>query len=230
MRVSSKTVAATSIFASLHAILYLWSVDLWRSWSIYLEPIEGVILGPYIGFASALLGSLAARAAKPTDLWMFGVIAEPVGVMTCGFLIKKQWQPVLAIYGLMLGAYFIHPFGRQLPLWAIMDILVSLVLAFPVALLCGKLSQEDNRLLPLVVPLIGFVGTATDALTRIFLLIPLDFYTVLGWTEEMVYSAFILGAADSFVEDILILIVSSLLGVPLVASLRKVPELNQPLS
>lgn len=230
MRISSKTIAVVSVFAALHAVLYLWSVDLWRSWSIYLEPIEGVILGPWVGFASALVGSLVARVVKPSDLWMFGVIAEPVGVMVCGFIVKKQWQPALAIYALMLGSYFIHPFGRQLPLWPILDILVALVLVFPVALLCGKLSEEDSRLLPLTVPLIAFIGTVTDALTRVFLLIPLDFYTVFGWSEETVYAAFILGAANSFIEDILVIVVSAVIGAPLIAALRRIPELKQPLS
>ena len=135
MRASAKTVAVVSVFATMHVVLYLWSVDLWRSWSIYIEPIEGIILGPWAGFASALVGSLVARIVKPSDLWMFGIIAEPIGVMTCGFIVKKQWQPVLAIYALMLGSYFIDPFGRQLPLWTILDILVALVLVFPVSLL-----------------------------------------------------------------------------------------------
>jgi len=75
MMVSSKKVALTSVFAALHAVLYLPSFMPWRSWSIYLEPIEGVILGPWIGFTSALVGSLAARAVRPTEFWLFGVVA-----------------------------------------------------------------------------------------------------------------------------------------------------------
>ncbi len=227
---TSRTVAVVSIFASLHAVLYILSFELWRSWSIYLAPIEGVILGPWAGFTSAFIGSLVARVIKPSDLWMFGIVAEPIGVMACGFIAKKQWRPVLAIYVLMLGSFLIHPLGRQLPLWTILDILVALVLIFPVAILCGKLSEEDPHLLPLTVPLVAFIGTATDALTRIFLLIPLDFYAILGWSEEMVYTAFILGAVDSFIEDIFILVISSFVGAPLIAALKRIPILKHPLS
>lgn len=47
---------------------------------------------------------------------MFGVVAEPLGVLVAGFLAKGKWKPVAAIYAIMLGAYFIHPmyFGGQI--------------------------------------------------------------------------------------------------------------------
>ncbi len=47
------------------------SFGLWRNWAIYLEPIEGVILGPWADFLTAFLGSVVARFIKPIDLWMF---------------------------------------------------------------------------------------------------------------------------------------------------------------
>jgi len=230
MRGSSKKMALVSVFAALHAALYLPSFELWRSWSIYLEPIEGIILGPWVGFASAFIGSLVARAIKPSDLWMFGIIAEPIGVMACGFIAKKQWKPLLVIYVLMLGAYFVHPFGRWLPLWTILDVLVALVLIFPVAEMCRNLFKEDNRFLPLTVPLVAFIGTVTDALTRVFLLIPVGLYTVFGWSAETVYYIFILGAANSYIEDILVIVVSSIIGAPLIAALKRILEIKQPLS
>jgi predicted membrane protein len=230
MKASSKNIALVSIFAALHAVLYLPSFELWRSWSIYLEPVEGIILGPWVGFASALIGSIVARAVKFSDLWMFGIIAEPLGVMACGFIAKKQWKPLLAIYVFMLGAYFVNPFGRWLPLWTVLDILVALVLIYPVTEMCGNLFKEDNRLLPLMVPLIAFIGTVTDALTRVFLLIPVGLYAVFGWPAETVYSMFILGAADSYIEDILVIVVSCVIGAPLIVALKRILGIKKPLS
>jgi predicted membrane protein len=230
MRVSSKKIALLSIFAALHAVLYLLSFELWRSWSIYLEPIEGVVLGPWVGFASAFVGSMAARAVRSSELWLFGVIAEPLGVMACGFIAKKQWKPLLAIYVFMLGAYFAHPYGRWFPLWTILDVLGALVLIFPVTIMGKRLFEENNRYLPLIFPLVAFIGTVTDSLTRIFLLVPIGLYAVFGWPAVTVYSMFILGAADSYIEDILVIIVSLIIGAPLIAALKKVLALKQPLS
>ena len=230
MKRSSKVISLTGVFAALHAALYLTSIELWRNWSIYLEPLEGLILGPWAGFLAALLGSLVARAIKPTDLWMFGVIAEPMGVLACGLIIKNRWKPVVLIYAVMLGAYFAHPLGRQLPLWTILDILAASVLIYPVTEISKNLFDKNVERLPFIIPLVAFIGTVTDSLTRVFLLIPTGLYIILGWPLEVVRVAFIMGAADSYIEDILVIIVMFIVGTPIVAALRKIPGMKYPLS
>jgi len=228
---SSKSTALIGIFAALHVILYLVSPPvLWRNWAIYLEPIEGIILGPSVGFLVAFTGSIIARTIKPTDLWMFGIIAEPMGVLACGLIVKRQWKPVLMIYAIMIAAYFIHPFGRWLPLWTILDILLAFALIYPVARMYKCMSDEGVKQLALSTLLISFIGTVTDSLTRVFLLIPAQLYTVLGVPPDMVYSIFTLGAVSSYIEDILVIVVSFLVGTPLLSALRKIPGLKYPLS
>jgi len=230
LKESSKTISLIGVFAALHAVLYLTSVELWRSWSIYLEPLEGLILGPWAGFLAALIGSLVARAIKPTDLWMFGVIAEPIGVLACGLIAKNRWKPLLLIYAVMLGAYFAHPLGRQLPLWTILDILAAFVLIYPVTEISKDLFKKDVERLSFIISLVAFIGTVTDSLTRVFLLIPAGLYIILGWPSEVVRIAFIMGAADSYIEDILVVIVMFIIGTPIVAALRKIPGMKYPLS
>ena len=60
--------------------------------TIYLEPIEGIVLGPWAGFFAAFIGSIVARMIKPIDDWMFGIVAEPMGVLACGLLAKGLWS------------------------------------------------------------------------------------------------------------------------------------------
>lgn len=230
MSFSSKNIALVGVFAASHVGLYLVSIDLWRNWSIYLEPLEGIVLGPWVGFLAAFIGSVVARAIKPTDLWMFGIIAEPMGVLACGLMMKGEWKPVLAMYAVMLGAYFIHPLGRWLPIWTILDILIALALIYPVARTCRNLFKEDVRRLAFLTSLIAFIGTVTDALTRIFLLIPMGLHMVFLWFPETVYYVFVVGAASSYIEDLTVVLVSFLIGGPLLAALRKIPGLRFPLS
>jgi len=78
-----------------------------------MEPIEGAILGPFVGFTAALIGSLTARMIKPDPFWMFGIIAEPVGVLAAGMLFEARCKTVLGLYLATLVAYFIHPYGRK---------------------------------------------------------------------------------------------------------------------
>jgi len=229
-RVSSKKIVLTGVFATLHAILYYLSFGLWRNWSIYLEPLEGIILGPWAGFSAALIGSIVARAFKPTDLWMFGIIAEPMGVLACGFLAKKEWKPLIIVYGAMLAAYFVHPFGIWLPLWTILDILVAFVLIYPVTKIFKRPFEEDTKRLPFLLPLIAFIGTVTDALTRVFLLVPVGLYALVFETPEVLYLAFVFGALDSYIEDALVVLVSFIVSVPLLVALRRIPGLRYLLS
>ncbi len=227
---SSKNIALVGVFATLHVVLYLVSIDLWRNWSIYLEPLEGIILGPWVGFLSALVGSVIARAVKPTDFWMFGIIAEPVGVLACGLIAKGKWKPLLALYAVMLGAYFIHPLGRWLPIWTILDILLALALIYPVTKIYINLFKEDIRRLAFLTSLIAFIGTVTDALTRIFLLVPMGLHMVFLWFPETVYYVFVVGAVGSYIEDLIVVLVSFLIGGPILAMIRKIPGLKFPLS
>lgn len=222
--------AFVGVFAALHVILYFMSFGLWRNWAIYLEPIEGIILGPWAGFSAALIGSIVARAIKPIDFWMFGIVAEPMGVLACGLLAKGRWKPVIAIYAFMLTAYFVHPFGTWLPLWTILDILFAFALIYPVAKMSRSLFEENVKRLPISLILVSFVGTVTDALTRVFLLIPAGLYMFFGWPPEGVYFVFVTGAVDSYVEDVLVVVVSLLVGVPLLVALRRILNLKQPLS
>jgi hypothetical protein len=136
--------------------LYIWSL------------LRGLFLDLGQGFFAAFIGSVLARANKPIDLWMFGIVAEPVGVLAAGFLAKGRWKPVMAIYALMLAAYFIHPFGTWLPLWTMLDILLALALIYPAAKLSRNLFGENVKLLPPSLVLLSFVATVTDSLTRCF--------------------------------------------------------------
>lgn len=170
---------------------------------------------------TALLGSVVARFIKPIDLWMFGVVAEPVAVLAAGFIAEGRWKPVMAVYAFMLAAYFIHPFGTWLPLWTILDVLLALVLIYPAAKLSRSLYGEENVKLSASLILLSFVATVMDSLTRIFLLIPAGLYNVFGWPPEAVYYTFIEGAISSYIEDALVIITSFLVGVPLLTVLKK---------
>lgn len=216
--------ALVSVFGALHAVLYLVSfgLGLWRNWAIYLAPIEGIILGPSAGFLAAFLGSSIARIVRPEDpLWMFGIFAEPISVLCAGLLSRGKWKPVLAVFGIMLSAYFIDQVGRQLPLWTILDILFALFIIYPSARLAKSLHGTDLRRLSVVVILISFVCTATDALSRIFLLVPVGLYVPFFGSYGALEQVFVGAAISSYVEDALVVAISLVVGVPLLIATSK---------
>jgi hypothetical protein len=226
----AQAVSLTAVFAALHVVLYFVSFGLWRNWAIYIESVEGIVLGPETGFFAALVGSAIARMIRPDIFWMFGIIAEPVSVLMAGFLAKAKWKPVLVAYVVMLSAYFINPFGRALPLWTILDILFALILIYPSAKFSRNLFGDNVKRLTIALILISFVCTVTDSLVRVFLLVPCGLYTLFpnvfgGFTG--LYLIFVGAAVDSYIEDFLVVIVSFLVGVPLLISIFKLRRNNK---
>jgi hypothetical protein len=193
-------------------------------------PVEGVVLGPTIGLSAALLGSIIARLMKPNIWWMFGIVAEPIGVLAAGLLAKGKWKEITAIYGIMLGAYFIHPYGRMLPLWTVLDLLVAFVLVYPVSKTGRWLWENDAKKLSTALLLVGFVSTVADSMVRVFLLVPGGLYQFFGLNYDILYKWFVPGAVASYIEDLLVSIITFVAGIPLLISLRKILQLNQPLS
>jgi hypothetical protein len=189
-----------------------------------LESVEGIVLGPQVGFVAAFLGSSIARMARPDVFWMFGIVAEPLSVLVAGFLSAGKWKPVCVAYAIMLSAYFIHPLGRELPLWTILDVLVALLLIYPAAKLSRSLFTNNLSRLSISLCLIAFVSIATDSLVRVFLLVPCGFYSLFpeffGNFNEL-YVAFVGAAASSYIEDAIVVAVSLLAGVPILVATSK---------
>ena len=231
-RFSTRTVAFIGVFAAFHATLYLISPPfLWRNWAIYLSPIEGMVLGPWAGFTAALIGSTLGRVLLPSPLWMFGIIAEPLSVMTAGFLTRGKWQPVIALYAVMFAAYFVSSMGQSLPLWPMLDTIVAVCLVYPAAKLGKNLFSENWEVLPVSLVVVSFITVATDGLTRVFLFIPAGLYSsVLGLSPAATALAFTAGGIDSFIEDALVVLISLFVGVPILLALRNFLNLRKPLS
>jgi hypothetical protein len=224
----SLRISLIAVFGALHAVLYLLSFGLWRNWAIYIEAIEGIILGPQAGFLAAFLGSLIGRTIRFDPLWIFGIIAEPISVLTAGFLSRGKWKPAIIAYSVMLLAYFAHPFGRMLPLWTILDILLALVIIYPAARLSNGLYKTGLNRLSISLILTSFVTTATDSLIRIFLLIPAGLYTVFSFGTFPDLEAIFTGAALlSYIEDVWVIVVTLIVGVPLMIVLSRMKFFQQ---
>jgi len=228
---SSQKVALVAVFGALHTVLFLPEGP-WRSFVIYLTPIEGIVLGPNIGFAAALLGSATARLVKPSVWWMFGIVAEPTGALAAGFLAKGKWKETTLIYSVMLGAYFAHPYGRLLPLWTILDLIAALILTYPVSKIGRNLWNNSRKeLFVAALVMIAFVSTALDSMTRVFILVPMNGYQLFNFNyETLAYGWFIPGAIGSYIEDALVCIVTLAAGVPLLMSLKRALKLKKPMS
>lgn len=224
-------VGFAAVFAALHATLYFLTPPiLWRNWAIYLEAIEGIILGPWAGFFAAFTGSIIGRIIKPDIFWMFGIVAEPLSVLMVALLVKREWLPVFVTYFVMLAAYFSHPFGAKLPLWTILDILVAFVLIYPVAKISRIGVQNSVKRMQVSLLLVSFIGTVTDSLIRVFMFVPACAYAFFGLSFDEVFFIFTTGATASYIEDVIVVVVSFLVGVPILLALQKIQGFKYPIT
>jgi hypothetical protein len=162
---------------------------------------------------------------------MFGIAAEPLGGLTAAFLAKGKWKETLAVYGIMLAAYFVHRYRRMLPLWTVLDLLLAFVLIYPVSRIRKNIWRSSTRLFPVALLLTAFVSTVADSLTRVFLLVPAGLYLSFGLSyEALAYGLFIPCAMASYVEDLMVMVATLVAGVPLVVGLNKVLQLKESLA
>jgi hypothetical protein len=68
---------------------------------------------------------------------------------------------------------------------------------------------------------LAFVCTATDALARIFLLIPIGLHVLVFPDFNVLQTVFIGSALSSYIEDVLVVLVSLFAGVPLLIAASK---------
>lgn len=229
MRQTQK-IALTATFAALHTTLSLIPGPVgFRSWIILIMPLEGIILGPAMGFSAGFIGYSLGWFIRPRAEPMFFGLGEPVGALTAGLIAQKKWPHTLALYSIMLLAFFIHPLTATLPLWTLWDIYAAFICILLFAFLSKimKLAKSSHvQNLPVLLGFAAFIGTEADVLTRIFMLIPLNGYQWWGIQASILPSVFVLGAFQTPTEAVISVIATIIIGVPLVKTLQKNRILN----
>jgi len=220
----SAKVAFVAVFGALHAMLSLFP-GLWRRWSIVMIPLEGMIGGPVLGASAAIIGVVVGRVAKPEFFFVenFFGIAEAVGAMAAGFLFTRRWKGVLAIYIFLLGAFLLHPLAKVIPLWTLWNVYLAFLMILPAAYFVKRLSdgKRGAKILFPAIALTTFVSVELDVMIRVFMLIVLGLYQVYPIPIDLLPQIFIVGAFTTPVEAVYAVVACTVVGVPLLISLKK---------
>jgi hypothetical protein len=228
-------VSVVATLAALHIVLsYAPPLVGFRRISIVMEPLEGIIAGPYLGFLAAVIGWIGGRFMRPDGFWienLFG-IAEAIGALGAGFLISRRWYLTAGIYAVLLAAFLAHPLTMHIPLWTLWDTYIGFAGVFAAAFLVHRLQAtklSPHRLVP-AVGLVAFVAVELDALVRVFMLIVGGLYQAYPIPIEALPSIFVLGAIQTPLEAAYVVIVAIVVGVPVLIGLEKSRILSWPIS
>jgi hypothetical protein len=221
--------------AAIHIVLsYAPPLVGFRRMSIVMEPLEGIIAGPYLGFLAAAIGWIGGRFIRPDAFWienLFG-IAEAVGALGAGFLISRRWYLTAGIYAVLLAAFLVHPLAGHIPLWTLWDTYLGFLAVFPAAFLASRLRRplvSKARLVP-VVGLVAFAAVELDVMVRVFMLIVGGLYQVYPIPIEALPALFVAGAVQTPIEAAYSVAACVLVGVPVLIALEKSKMLIWPLS
>jgi len=223
------------VLAALHIVLsYLPPFVGFRRMSIVLEPMEGIIAGPYLGFLAATVGWIGGRFIRPDSFWienLFG-IAEAAGALGAGFLVSRKWYLTAGIYAVLLLGFLTHPLARQIALWTLWDTYLGFIAVFVAAFFVRRICDNKSSASTLVpaIALVAFVSVELDVMVRVFMLTVLGLYQLYPIPASLLAGLFIAGAFQTPLEAAFCVLASTLVGVPVLIALEKGRILSWPLS
>lgn len=228
-------VAVVATLAALHIVLsYAPPLVGFRRMSIVMEPFEGMLAGPYLGFLAAMIGWVGGRFIRPDSFWIenFFGIAEAVGALGAGFLVSRKWYLTAGIYAFLLSAFLVHPLARQIPLWTLWDTYLGFLALLPAAFLVRRFQDVKTSAVRLVpaIALVAFVTAELDVMVRVFLLVVGGLYLIYPIPLESLPGIFIMGAFQTPIEAVYSVITATIVGVPVLIALAKSKILSWPLA
>jgi uncharacterized membrane protein len=141
LKFSSRDVAFVAIFTAFSVIVIrllpgipiVGVSDARITFDAALAPIYGMIIGPYLGFASALFGGLITAGSVFN---IFTSFSPAVSALIAGFLTQKEvfgrsrvrgWMVAALVLGLLILGWYATDIGRQAPFYPVLH-LAGLVL------------------------------------------------------------------------------------------------------
>ena len=177
---NTKAIAAIAIFSALYAALRIIpTVPMIGTGATFhlsdiLAPLFGILLGPYVGGASIIIGTFAAIGlGTPAPFFGLDFLPALVVAISLGFLVRGKWLPVVILNALLLAGYAFDPFtsnfivtpwGTFPYLW--MHILAFIVLVSPLGHKAGQwVKSSKSTLITAGFTILAFVGTMMQHLT-----------------------------------------------------------------
>jgi uncharacterized membrane protein len=241
MKISTRNLALMAIFAALYYILSLIAPiriptgvgNLDISFAALIASVIGVVLGPYLGTASAFLGAFVAWVLPPSSGSLFGLpflLSPPLNALVTGLIFYKKWKIGFAVFGALIVAFLFTP-----PIWPVtenwfvalavlFDKIIALFLILPIALFAKRLSFAYASLFYF---LLFFIGNQADNMWGSFIFATPPVYGLFGYELVFVRDAFLFSPFLFPAVRLIQAAIGMLIAVPLMQALKGTPWLWQ---
>lgn len=236
-KITAFLIVFSALYAALRPVPLGPMIGLSQTFSVsdFLAPLYGILLGPYVGGLSIIIGTFIGMTVKAPVFLGLDFLPAFVNCIAIGFLMKRKWAPVVVLNIFLLLAFILNPlttfFIGPVPfVW--LHIVAFAVLISPLGRKAGSWVETlKPKFLTAGIAILAFVGTMMQHLTGNILTevvlsqivgsLPADTLTTFIWP-----SAFLAYP----VERTFLVILSIVVGVPLVRALKKsvLPFQKQP--
>jgi len=239
LKITTRQIALIAIFAALYYILSLISPKIPISIggiSISLEAliatVFGLVLGPYLGAATALLGAFVAWTLPPSGMSIYGLpflLSPPINALITGLIYYKKWKwGFLAFSGLIIAFLFtppVQPITENFTVAAavLFDKIIALLLILPCVKFAKQLSVGQGAAFYF---LLAFIGNQADNMWGSFVFAtPMVYGGIFQMPLDAVRVGFLVSAFAYPAIRLIQAFVAMLIAVPLIKTLKGTPWL-----
>jgi hypothetical protein len=235
MKLTTKSIALIAVFAALYYIVSLISPfipavaipEITIKLEALIASIYGILMGPYLGFLTALLGAVITWILPPSGGISYGLpflLSPPLNALVVGLIFYKKWKYAFGVLAVLILAFWFLPPSQPLSeFWYVgfavtWDKIIALALIFPVVKLAKFKSLKMQALFYF---LLAFIGNQTDNMwgSNIFA-VPVVYEVIFGYNLEAVRVGFIVSPFIYPAIRIIQSIIATVITVPLVKALE----------
>jgi hypothetical protein len=236
----TKIVASVAIFSALYGVIRLIPlgpmIGLSASFSVSdsLAPLYGIILGPFTGGISIVIGTFLAMALGKAPVFLgLDFLPAFVNAVALGFLVKRNWKAVVLLNLALIIIFLLSPYSLLLVEIPIGNGTLSFpfiwlhIIAFVVLIstLRSKaiswIGSLKTSFLPWGLAIVAFIGTMMQHITG-NLVFELTWGVPIGGLTAVGFQAIWTVAFFAYpIERAVLVLITVLVGVPLVRILKK---------
>jgi uncharacterized membrane protein len=244
MRIKTQHIALTAIFAALFYVLSLiapiqiptgiGTIEI--NFAALIASVFGLVLGPYLGAAAALLGSSVTWAL--TGMSPYGapfILAPMFNALIVGLIFYKKWKYAVLTFSIMIVAFMFTPpvfpitgqtvlSGVTVDNWfmyaaTVFDKIIAVLLIIPLAFFGKKMSLAYGSAFFFI---LGFIGNEADNMFGTLMYATPPVYSgIFGFPLEFVQTGLILSPFLYPAIRIVQALIVMLIAVPLMSVLKK---------
>lgn len=232
-----------AIFAALYYILSLITPhipigigDLRISLEALIATIFGLVLGPYLGAATAFLGAFVAWTLPPAGMSPANfpfLLSPPINALVTGLIYYKKWKGGFLAFSLLIIAFLFTPPVQPITensivaIAVLFDKIIALLLILPCVKFAKQLSAGQGVAFYL---LLGFIGNQADNMWGSFIFAtPMVYASPFfgGLSVDAVRFAFLVSPFAYPAIRLIQAFIAMLIAVPLMKTLKGTPWLWQ---